>query len=292
MAQNSARDADVSPRQPRQSVVHGPEAEKPSVTPPEVSPPPSGKSARGAAAPDVTKPPQDAVRQQSPLVQVASAADNPLIVAPEAGPLAEPKPAISSAPKMPGADVSKAAIVKSPTLPLPPAAVATPPPPAVDVALPKTDTPTERPQQTAVASADPNLMKTGDGRAPGRDRHSADPAQESDSESDAFSKTAVADVLHDGRLEVRKGRKIKTTRPHFLPGAEAAFLANPEPSLVMKIAIDPTGKVTSADIIRSSGSIEIDQPCRVAVYDWWIEPAHDKAGHPVRDVIEFTFFFR
>ena len=138
----------------------------------------------------------------------------------------------------------------------------------------------------------PTLIQTGDGRAPGQDRASADPAQESDSESDAFSKTAIAEVMRDGRLEVRQGRKVKTTRPHFLPGAQADFFAIPNPTIVLKIAIDPTGNVKNVDIIHSTGSVEIDQPCRVAVYDWWFEPTHDKKGRPVADVVVFTIHFR
>ena len=294
--QNTSKSgAEMSPRTPRQSIVRGPEPPTPSLTPPNVAPPPSEKSAIGAATADVAKTPEDAVHHQGPLVQVASANESTLIVAPELGTPAEPKPAVSSAPPIPGASVEKAAIVKAPSLPLASAAVATPPPPAVDVALPKTANPTERPAQPTVATtADPNLIKTGDARGipaaiatpPTRPRRAIP-------NRIPFSKTAVADgIARWPPPEVRKGRKIKTVRPHFLPSAEAAFFANPDARLVMKIAIDATGKVTSADIIRSAGSVEIDQPCRVAVYDWWIEPAHDKAGHAVPDVIEFTFFFR
>jgi outer membrane biosynthesis protein TonB len=183
-------------------------------------------------------------------------------------------------------------------LPAPVGIVAEPPPPAVDAPLPK---PKEQqkptPQVTPDVSHDPPapappLVTTGDARAPGRDRASADPAQESDSESDPFSKTAISAVLRDGKLDVREGRKIKTTRPHFLPGSEAAFYANPNATLVLKIQIDATGNVKHVETIRSAGSVEIDQPCEVAVYDWWFEPTHNKAGKPVPDVVVFTINFR
>jgi TonB family protein len=136
------------------------------------------------------------------------------------------------------------------------------------------------------------LVATGDARAPGQDRPSADPAQESDSESDPFIKNATEAVFHDGRLEVRHGRKVKTVRPHFLPGAQAAFFANPDPTLVLKISIDETGNVKDVDIIKSSGSVSIDQPCRRAAFEWWFEPKHDKHGRPMPDVVPFTIIFR
>lgn len=98
-------------------------------------------------------------------------------------------------------------------------------------------------------------------------------------------------MLHDGRLEVRQGRKVKTTRPHLLLGAQVDLFSMRNPTVVLKIAIDATGRVTSADVIQSSGSTELDQPCRVAVYDWWFEPSRDKRGRPIADVVVFTIRF-
>ncbi len=99
-------------------------------------------------------------------------------------------------------------------------------------------------------------------------------------------------ILRDGKLDVPFGRKVKTTRPHFLPGAAGAFLANPNPTLVLKVSIDATGKVTNVEFIQATGSVAIDQPTRVAVYDWWFEPTHDKQGRPIADVLPFTIYFR
>ena len=53
-----------------------------------------------------------------------------------------------------------------------------------------------------------------------------------------------------------------------------------------------SGKVTAVDVFKSSGSNEIDQPCLIAMYDWWFEPLRDKAGRPVPDTILFTINFR
>jgi hypothetical protein len=36
----------------------------------------------------------------------------------------------------------------------------------------------------------------------------------------------------------------------------------------------------------------VDQPCRVAMYDWWFEPKKDAAGKAVPDVFRFTISFR
>jgi TonB family protein len=145
----------------------------------------------------------------------------------------------------------------------------------------------------AVASsnaAQPVRPRTGDGRAPGVDLRQADPAQKSDSESDPFARIGSL-VFHDGILEVQKGRKVKTTRPRVLLPGEVDLATRGGATVVLNIAIDSSGKVTSAQVLHSSGSNDIDQPCRVAVYDWWFEPSRDKQGHPVADVLTFTIKF-
>jgi len=92
-------------------------------------------------------------------------------------------------------------------------------------------------------------------------------------------------------LEVQKGRKVKTTRPRVLLPGELDLVAAGGATVVLNIAIDATGKVTSAEVKESSGSNDIDQPCRVAVYDWWFEPSRDKKGRPIPDVLTFTIRF-
>jgi TonB family protein len=61
--------------------------------------------------------------------------------------------------------------------------------------------------------------------------------------------------------------------------------------VVLKISIDETGKVISASVYRSSGSIHIDQPCQLAAYEWWFEPLKDKSGKLQKDVILFAISF-
>ena len=119
----------------------------------------------------------------------------------------------------------------------------------------------------------------------------ADPARMSDSESDPFSRLGTA-VFIDGDWRVRFGRKVKTRRPRLLLAGTDALLALNRATVTLKLDIDPTGKVVSAKVIKSSGSNDIDQPTRVAMYDWWFEPKKDAAGNPTPDQIEFRLQWR
>ena len=119
----------------------------------------------------------------------------------------------------------------------------------------------------------------------------ADPAPESDSESDPFSMLGSAEY-RDGRLTVRAGRKVKSRRPKIGLAGQVDLYQRREVSITLRVAIDATGKVTGVDVVRSSGSNEIDQPCRVAMYDWWFEPKKNAAGHAVPDRFDFTIGFR
>jgi len=126
--------------------------------------------------------------------------------------------------------------------------------------------------------------------APGR-AVAADPYQQSDSESDAFTTVGSA-VVHDGRISVRSGRKIKTVRPLLLVPGILDTIGAADPTVQLKVNIDATGKVTSVSVVHSSGSNDIDQPCVVAMYDWWFEPSRDSKGKPIPDVVLFTLSFR
>lgn len=181
-----------------------------------------------------------------------------------------------------GTQVAIAVPISAP--PVPQAALPAPPQPQHAA----TPSPTIAPATSAAhAAARP---ATGDGRAPGRPAR-ANPTPQSDSDSDAFAKIGSA-VYHNGRLEVREGRKVRTTRPQILvPGLLDEFgLANP--TVVLKVNIDATGNVTNVDVFRSSGSNDLDQPCLRAVYDWWFEPARDASGKAVPDAVLFAITFR
>ncbi|HEY7089106.1 MAG TPA: TonB family protein [Tepidisphaeraceae bacterium] len=172
-----------------------------------------------------------------------------------------------------------------------------------DFALPKTATksqqktpipeqPTEgtdpRPQISPKPAAAPS--ESAQAQATPGAEHSADPAPMADTESDPVSSVGGVEFKR-GSTEVRLGRKYKITRPRLSLAGEADLMGKASPFLVLKIKIDETGKVTSADIYRSSGSNEVDQPCKLAAYNWWFEPAKDKAGKPVKDVILFAIRF-
>ena len=124
--------------------------------------------------------------------------------------------------------------------------------------------------------------------SPGR---GADPAPQSDSEVDAFSILGSA-RFRDGRVSVRAGRQVKTRRPKIGLAGMVDLAQQTAAQVVLKVAVDATGKVTDVDVVKSSGSNEIDQPCRVAVYEWWFEPKKDAAGRAVPDVFRFTISFR
>jgi TonB family protein len=143
----------------------------------------------------------------------------------------------------------------------------------------------------AVASAKPQAAD-GDGKQPGVPLPAGNPLPQSDSESDPFSRiSGNITVPRVGRLNPRLGRKVKTTRPQVNIAGELDLFALNNPTVVLEVHIAPTGKVTDVKIAHTSGSNAIDEPTRVAVYDWWFEPAKDKLGKPVSDVIFFTVQF-
>lgn len=188
----------------------------------------------------------------------------------------QPGPAPTDA----GAPASIARPVTAPPLPVPP----TPPAPV----QPKAETVNPTPQPTPAPTP-----STSDGgfTVTGAQQPAADPARMSDSESDPFSRLGTA-VFIDGSWRVRFGRKVKTRRPRLLLAGTDALLALNRATVWVRLDIDATGKVTGVKVIKSSGSNDIDQPTRVAMYDWWFEPKKDAAGNPVPDQIEFRLGWR
>lgn len=152
---------------------------------------------------------------------------------------------------------------------------------------PEKPTPAEKPPVVVVRPQ----QATGDGRRPGVPQPSADPLPESESDSDPFSRISGSAVFRNGRLDVRRGRKVKTTRPQIQVAGQWDMLTLSNPNVVLEIHISPTGKVTDVRVAHSSGSNQIDEPTRLAVYDWWFEPAKDKSGKAVSDVIFFGIEF-
>lgn len=217
---------------------------------------PQGAGAGGAVAVAAANPPV-VQRPQQATPQTAP----PLPPTPPAAPqVAEASPDVQVAPPVPS----------------------TPPPTASTPAVPR----------TAVAAATPARPATGDGRAPGLPQRSADPLPQSESDSDPFSRISGSVIVRDGRLDVRLGRKVKTTRPQLLLAGQIDLIALSNPMVVLEVHIAPAGNVTDVKISHSSGSNQVDEPTRLCVYDWWFEPARNKAGQPIPDVIFFTIQYR
>jgi TonB family protein len=150
--------------------------------------------------------------------------------------------------------------------------------------------PTPAPR-TPPAPPQPQAQSAGGGK-PGPAVAAADPAPQSDSESDPFSKSGAVKFKR-GSTDIQFGRKHKIVRPRLGLAGEADMLNLRQPiTLVLALTLDETGKVISVTVIKSSGSNNVDQACKVAAYQWWLEPTKDKAtGKPVKDVVPFVIGF-
>jgi TonB family protein len=242
---------------------------------------PKSADAEKASAPPAVPP--------APNADAKPASTPSMAPVPVASPLPLPQPA-------PHADTS------SPAAPRVEVASAIPAPQAVPD-IPKDSEPMPAQQQQkrpekrplsrdGAASAKPQAAETGDGRQRGVPPAAGNPLPQSESDSDPFSRiSGNITIPRAGRLEIRMGRKVKTTRPQVNIAGQLDLIALNNPTVVLEVHIAPTGNVTDVRVARSSGSNGIDEPTRVAVYEWWFEPARDKSGKPVPDVIYFAVQF-
>lgn len=132
---------------------------------------------------------------------------------------------------------------------------------------PQPQPPTEPavPAQPALAAA-PSTNRPGE---------RADPAVESDRESDAFSTAPYAEFTRGG-TRARIGRKHRLVNPRLeMAGYGDLMSLRPPVVLVLRITINSAGNVIKADIVKSTGSINLDQPVMNVVYRWWFEPRKD-----------------
>lgn len=136
--------------------------------------------------------------------------------------------------------------------------------------------------QTAIVTAPPTEQ-------PGASE-SADPAPPGRLESDPTTLEGGAE-FRAGGTRVRLGRAAKITRPRMNLAARADLMNGAGSFIVLKLTTDITGNVTNAEVYRSSGSNNIDQPCKLAAYNWWFEPPKDSQGKPVDDVFLFSIRF-
>jgi hypothetical protein len=146
------------------------------------------------------------------------------------------------------------------------------------------------PMTSSAASVASASASTGGGK-PGPQMPAADPAPDTGSESDPFTVTGSA-KFRPGKTEVQMGRKYKIVRPRFGLAAQTAALKLTLPiKLSLGLIVDERGNVIHADIVKTSGSSDIDQECKVAAYKFWIEPSKDASGKPIKAVILFGMEF-
>lgn len=118
-----------------------------------------------------------------------------------------------------------------------------------------------------------------------------DPLPQADADSDPFHVHGSV-TFHAGKVEAQFGRAIKPVRPKIRLAGRWDGVALQYPSVTLRIRTDEHGNVRAAEITQSSGSLNIDQPVLVAIYDWWFEPPKDANGNPRPDVFTFTLNFR
>jgi protein TonB len=188
-------------------------------------------------------------------------------------------------PKMPDPPVTAPpSIVSEPSTPMPSPQIAVSPlKPDLHPQVAPQPTP-PAPMQVAAANANHE--------SPGVPTSVGKPLPQSESDSDPFARISGTVVFHNGRLDVQLGRKVNTVRPQLGVAGEMDAFSLTNPSVIVEVHIDPTGKVSNVELVRKSGSVAIDEPTRNAVYQWWFEPAHDKAGRPIRDVVCFVIEYR
>ena len=143
--------------------------------------------------------------------------------------------------------------------------------------------PQPRPVQVAVASQNQN---------PGVPPSAGKPIPQSESDSDPFMRSKGSIEFHNGRLDIQFGRRAQTVNPQIGIAGELDAVALNSPTLIVEVHIEPSGRVSKVELLRKSGSVAIDEPTVNALYQWTFEPAHDKNGKPIADVVTFTIGFR
>ena len=143
-------------------------------------------------------------------------------------------------------------------------------------------------EPTAAGSgADQQVPRRGNPASKVNTGPAADPAPESDSESDAFARIGSA-RFKNGKLDVRLGRKVKTVKPQFTIKGGLDHLSIVKPVTVVLVTVADSGKVNDVRVLRSSGSNEIDLPWVLAVYKWWFEPTKNADGKTTADIVQLT----
>jgi hypothetical protein len=132
----------------------------------------------------------------------------------------------------------------------------------------------------------------GDGRAPGAPAPPGDRSNQSDAESDPFTKVGAL-KFSQGRVEARFGRKVRWVRPRLTVAGQVDAATLNASAVVLAVSTDTTGHVIKVEVLQSSGSPDsIDLPIVRAVYAWWIEPPKDANGSPLPDTMVWRIELR
>jgi hypothetical protein len=108
-------------------------------------------------------------------------------------------------------------------------------------------------------------------------------AAPSDTDSQAFS--ADADhTFEPGRVDARNGMKVQLVDPVFGEASRTDLWALGGLHAAYGLRIRPDGTVADVQVVRSSGSANVDEDCKRALWLGVCEPDKDKAGHPVATV--------
>lgn len=188
-------------------------------------------------------------------------------------------------------------------MPPPPRRTTAPPEPFVDPALPASppiapeDAPDRAPEVAPapppVRAPEPVLARVAAGSAAlaGAPARPADPAPSADSDSDPFSTTGTV-RFRPGKVEARLGRRYRITRPRLDQVNQfVASTALARAEVQLRMRLDEAGNVVHVEILRSSGADALDQPCKVAAYQWWFDPMKDENGRIIDDVLTLTLRF-
>lgn len=254
-----------------------------------------------------TQEPSDASEAEVAKPAVAVSAEPKLVPPPQ-----QPKPAPAPTPVPPREPAPEPVKIATPEpqrerLPQSVAASVLVPGPASDIALAGKNPSEVLPKPVEIASAqdirqkrvsvDPPVAAakaTKDVAEPSAKKTSqvpaGDVAPQSDSDLDAFTMTGSAD-FRPGKVVARFGRAVKTVRPKLSLAGRNDLLSLMDPTVILEVQADATGTVRDVRITRSSGSNEVDQPCKLAMYQWWFEPPRDSAGRPRSSVMTWTIHF-
>jgi hypothetical protein len=95
------------------------------------------------------------------------------------------------------------------------------------------------------------------------------PAPQGQSDVDPFAKAEGISLV--GGVKARQGREIKFSRPRVDLAFRAEFtrLAKRRMEALFRITTDASGRPRNIEILRSSGSEQIDESLRLALFDSW-----------------------